>query len=102
MHTVARAPCRCHSQENLANKLGDGGALAAQLAANATEMTALVTDPVFMEHMLKHGINGHMYCHMPRLTFEQGDKVGAAAGWLRGKGGGQRQGHARGGLGVPG
>ncbi|GFR45215.1 hypothetical protein Agub_g6610 [Astrephomene gubernaculifera] len=62
-------------QYNLATKLGDGGRLAAQMAANSTFATQITTDAGFQEHMLKHGINGYMYCNMPRLTFLQGDKV---------------------------
>ncbi|GLI69350.1 hypothetical protein VaNZ11_013933 [Volvox africanus] len=57
--------------ENLRSRLGDGGAL----AAHEDAVESLIADAGFQEHMLKHGINGFMYCNMPRLNFTQGQKV---------------------------
>ncbi len=31
-------------------------------------------NPPLQEHMLKHGINGYMFCNMPQLNFTAGDK----------------------------
>ncbi|GIL48450.1 hypothetical protein Vafri_4968 [Volvox africanus] len=56
---------------NLRSRLGDGGVL----AADEDAVDSLIADAGFQEHMLKHGINGFMYCNMPRLNFKQGQKV---------------------------
>ncbi|EFJ43937.1 hypothetical protein VOLCADRAFT_95860 [Volvox carteri f. nagariensis] len=57
--------------DNLRTRLGDGGAL----AADADTVDELRSDPGFQKHMLKHSINGFLFCSMPKLTFVQGDKV---------------------------
>ncbi|KAG2498784.1 hypothetical protein HYH03_003523 [Edaphochlamys debaryana] len=60
---------------NLETKLGDNGVTAAAVFENATTLLALRSDPDFAEHMLKHAINGYMFCNMPELNYTQGDKV---------------------------
>ncbi|KAG2453409.1 hypothetical protein HYH02_001632 [Chlamydomonas schloesseri] len=44
-------------------------------ASNPAALSRTTADPDFQAHMLKHSINGFMYCNLPHLNFTVGERV---------------------------
>eukprot|EP00198_Chlamydomonas_reinhardtii_P003700 XP_001693036.1 multicopper oxidase [Chlamydomonas reinhardtii] len=44
-------------------------------ASDPAALGRITGDPDFQSHMLKHSINGFMYCNLPRLNFTVGERV---------------------------
>ncbi|KAG2438725.1 hypothetical protein HXX76_005270 [Chlamydomonas incerta] len=44
-------------------------------ASDPAALSRTTADPGFQAHMLKHSINGYMYCNMPHLNFTVGERV---------------------------